>query len=195
MRTITWSLATDRNVGYNPTYRFNEVQRHFDCMSRYWAIKFVRQTDYASARVKLLNTSRAAVMQADIGNRIIQISSYFRFGSSYQQCRLLCHEFMHLAGGPSHLGQPHIMATNGGTAGNFTQQDCNFMRAYAWVNATRPWQQSNAMRDAYAVAPKSVNALMASDFESEDMLDSHVCNCSRDWVTAIKQSLSITPWV
>lgn len=190
MRTITWVLATDRNTGYNPTYRFNEIQRHFDFMSRYWAIQFVRQTDYASARVKVINTAQAAVMQSDIGNRIIKISSYFRFGSSYQQCRLLCHEFMHLAGGPAHLGQPHIMATNGGTAGNFTQQDCNFMRAYAWRNTNRPWLQPNAMRDAYAVP---VREELNSNLEID--LEVPVCNCSRSWATAIEQAFTPGPWI
>ena len=190
MRTITWALATDRNVGYNPTYRFNEIQRHFDFMSRYWAIQFVRQTDYASARVKVLNTSQAAVMQSDIGNRIIKISSYFRFGSSYQQCRTLCHEFFHLAGGPAHLGQPHVMATNGGTAANFTQQDCNYMRAYAWRNTSRPWLQPNAMADAYVVP---VRAELNSNLEIDSEIP--VCNCSRDWMTAIQQTFIPGPWI
>jgi hypothetical protein len=195
MRTITWALATDRKVGYNPTYRFNEIQRHLDFMSRYWAIRFVRQTDYASARVKVLNTAQAAVMQSDIGNRVIKISSYFRFGSSYQQCRLLCHEFMHLAGGPAHLGQPHIMATNGGTAGNFTQQDCNFMRAYAWRSTTRPWLQPNAMADAYGVPVRAAN--LTGELHSDFEIDSEVpaCSCKRNWVTAIQQSLTLGPWV
>jgi hypothetical protein len=82
------------------------------------------------------------------------------------------------------------MATNGGTAGNFTQQDCNFMRAYAWRNTSRPWLQPTAMAEAYTV-PVNAESVASLEIDSEVP----VCNCKRDWLTAIQQSLTHGPWV
>jgi hypothetical protein len=87
------------------------------------------------------------------------------------------------------------MATNGGTAGNFTQQDCNFMRAYAWRNTSRPWLQPTAMAEAYTVPVKadSLNTELVLSLETDSEVPA--CNCKRDWLTAIQQSLTHGPWV
>jgi len=143
-RQISWSLAVTPGVARNPTARTKEYQTYLGWMSRYWNIDFPYQPNPALARINLV-FARVAVMEADIARRIIYISDRHGFGSSYQQCRLLCHEFFHLAGGAAHIGQPHIMSANAGTAGNFTQQDCNYMRAYAWRGALRPWLEPSAM--------------------------------------------------
>jgi len=153
-RQISWSLAVAPGVARNPTARTKEYQTYLGWMSRYWNIDFPFQPNPAAARINIV-FARVAVMQADIARRIIYVSDRHIFGSSYQQCRLLCHEFLHLAGGANHLPQPHIMSVNAGTAGNFTMADCGYMRAYGWRGAARPWLEPNAMATRFA-AMKSI---------------------------------------
>lgn len=189
-RQISWSLAVTPGVVRNPTLRTGEFQSYLNWMGRYWDIAFPYQPNPSLARINLV-IARVAVMESDIARRIIYMSNTHRFGSSYQQCRLLCHEFFHLAGGPSHLGQPHIMSTNGGTAGNFTMADCGYMRAYPWRSALRPWSEPNAMLNAFA-PPK---ALFGVADESDELPDSHTCKCKQGLLCSIQRMFTKEPWV
>jgi hypothetical protein len=191
-RQITWALATKRGVAYNPKFKFNEIQLYLNFLSRYWDIVFVRQTDYASARIKFLNTNAASVMETNIGARECYISSYFNFANnSYWSCRALTHEFMHMAGGPNHLGQPNIMAANGGSAGNFTQADCNYMRAYGWRSAVRPWQEPNAMKTAFT----AVKAFYGVDMEEPVLPENPTCKCKQGLLCSVQKMFTKEPWV
>lgn len=150
MRIITWALATQRGVPYNPRYPFGEIQSYFNWIGEYKAVQYVRINDYNAARIKIINMP-VSVMQTDIGRFTMKISSYFNFAmNSYWCCRATNHETFHMSGGGSHLPQPHVMATDGGTVGNFTERDCNYISVYPWKSNRRPWLEPNAMRDKFS---------------------------------------------
>jgi len=150
MRIITWALATQRGVPYNPRYPFGELQSYFNWIGEYKAVQYVRISDYNSARIKIINMP-VPVMQTDIGRFTTKISSYFNFAmNSYWCCKASCHEVFHMSGGGAHLPQPHVMATDGGTVDNFTERDCNYIGVYPWKSNRRPWLEPNAMRDKFS---------------------------------------------
>jgi hypothetical protein len=149
MREITWGLATQRDVAYNPTYPFNEIQAYLNHISRYKQISYKRIANYNSARIKFLNMP-VPVMQTDISKFTCKISSYFNFGrNSYWSARATCHEVCHMSGGRNHLPRPNIMAEDGGSVGNFTVADYLYLKAYPDKSPIRPWHEPNAMRDTF----------------------------------------------
>lgn len=149
MRTITWALATQRGVPYNPTYLFNELQLYLNFIAEYKALKFVRISDYNSARIKFINMP-VAVMQTDISKFTCKISSYFNFSKNrFWCCKATCHEFLHMAGGAKHIPQPHVMSVDAGKLNNFSQADCTYLNPYAWKNARRPWLEPNKMSETF----------------------------------------------
>ena len=171
MRVITWGLATQRGVRYNSTYPFEEMQAYLDFMTEYKQISFKRVNDYNSARIKFLNMPIGKnAMQTDIANRICKISSSFNFGrNSYWCARATCHEFMHMAGGKNHIANPHVMAADGGSVGNFTEADYAYLKVYADKSSRRPWLEPHAMRDAFASKVKA--------FGSFAMPEGFRCSC------------------
>jgi hypothetical protein len=186
-RQISWSLAVAPGVGRNPTVRTKEFQSFLNWISRYWYIDFPYQPSPALARINFV-FARVAVMETDIARRITYISDRHKFGSVYQQCRLLGHEFFHMPGGWRHLGLPHIMHAAGGTAGNFTQADCAYMSAYPWRSGLRPWHEPNAMAAQF----QSVKSIAEEDVTEDPPLpvftgvielseqanvDTSVCRC------------------
>lgn len=169
MRVITWGLATQKGVRYNPTYPFEEMQAYLDFISRYKLVKFQRVANYNDARIKFLNMP-VAVMQTDISKFTCKISSSFNFGrNSYWCARATCHEFMHMAGGKNHIANPHVMAPDGGSVGNFTEADYGYLGVYKDKTTLRPWHEPNAMRDAFAPKVKA--------FGSVAMPEGFRCSC------------------
>ena len=167
MRVITWGLATQKGVAYNPTYPFDELQAYLDFITEYKQISFKRVKDYYSARIKFLNMPLARnTMQTDIANRICKISSTFNFRrNSFACCGLTCHEFFHMAGGSNHLAQPHLMAADGGAVGNFTEADYAYLKVYPDKSSRRPWLERNAMRDAFASKVKAFGSVSMPKFK------------------------------
>jgi hypothetical protein len=154
-RVITWALATQRGVAYNPTFLFNELQLYLNFIAEYKDVLFQRVSNYASSRIKFLNAP-VRVMETNIPSFTCYISSYFNFGKNRAwSCRATDHEFMHMSGGPNHLPQPHIMSANAGTVGNFTVQDYNYLRAYADKSARRPWTEPNAIAQRFPQPARS----------------------------------------
>ena len=171
MRVITWGLATQQGVRYNPTYPFEEMQAYLDFMTQYKQISFKRVNDFTSARIKFLNMPLARnTMQTDIAQRICKISSTFNFRrNSFACCGLTCHEFFHMAGGRDHLVSPHLMSPDGGSVGNFTEADYAYLKVYPDKSSRRPWLEPNAMRDAFAPKVKA--------FGSFAMPEGFRCSC------------------
>lgn len=169
MKEITWGLATQRGVAYNPTFPFEELQAYLNHISRYKAINYKRIADYNAARIKFLNMP-VPVMQTDISKFVCKISSYFNFRrNSVWCCQGSCHEVFHMPGGKNHLPRPNIMAEDGGSLGNFSMADYAYLRAYKDKSTLRPWHEPNAIRDTFT--PKG------QPFGSVPMPEGFKCSC------------------
>lgn len=179
-RQITWALATEfRNGQYNSSFVFDAIQPALDMLARYWNIHFVRVSNYNSARVKILQSSKAlaggAFAVASKSAMRIAISPSSNYGGLASRCaRVIQHEFLHLAGSSNHLpGTLSLMTVNGGSAGNLTEPDYAYMRSYPWRGALRPHHEPNYRN---IVFPQPLGLMRTEE------LPPLVFNCNHRWI-------------
>jgi hypothetical protein len=178
MRTITYVVATE-NGRYNPTFPWGRIQAYLDFMSNYFPIRFVRISDWNSARYRIVNgnyTSTVTAALTSASNRTTRISNTFNFGmNDYWSAKVIMHEFGHcLNTSIVHLsGNVDIMTPSAGTAGNFTKRDCDnfYARAYGYLGTRRPWNEPDAMRQAFT--PVRALGLLSSP----EIADEISCSC------------------
>lgn len=180
MRQISWVLLVDRGARENPTFRFDAIQAGLDYLAEYWALQFTR-TSSRNARVKFICSKSAGgngwVMWANRSKFEIRISPTFNFGNNLLTCATaVVHEFMHLAGGSHHSSvQQDIMSPALEPGEQITQRDAQYMAAYAWKGARRPWNEPTYFRDKFA----PVNRLMWSP--APKLHFPSVCDRPRTW--------------
>jgi hypothetical protein len=186
-RQITYSVASEWGGRYNNTFLWGNLQKYLDFMSRYWDIQFVRVNANGRIKIHQAGTNPGATVAAwtNIPIFTMRISPTFNFAQNNYYCaKVLCHEFLHMPGGASHLpGNVAVMSVYGGTAGNFTQEDYRYMQAYAWKSALRPHTEPNAMAQAFT-------AVRASRFEEEP--DPLVFGCDHQELPWYKRILPAT---
>lgn len=151
MRQITWVLLIDRGARENPTFRWDGIQKGLDYLAEYWALQFPRVSTPA-ARIKFIASRSQGgpnwAAWANRGNFEIRISPTFNFGNSLlASATTVVHEFMHLAGGSHHSPvKEDIMSPALEPGEQITVRDSQYMRAYAWKSARRPWNEPNYFR-------------------------------------------------
>lgn len=156
MREISWVLLVDRGTRENPTFRWDGIQAGLDYLAEYWALRFTR-TSNPRARVKFIaSRSQGGPNWAAWANRSnfeIRISPTFNFGSNLlTSATTVVHEFMHLAGGSHHSSvRQDIMSPALEPGEQITQRDAQYMSAYAWKGARRPWNEPTYFRDKFTL--------------------------------------------
>jgi len=154
MREITWVRLIDRGARVNPTFKWGALQAMFDYLGEYWAIRG-KQLTVPNARVKFIcSASVGGPGWAAWANRSrleIRISPVFNFGGSMLTCvTAMVHEFMHLAGGNHHSSvQSDIMSPALEPGEQITQRDAQYMTAYDWRGARRPWNEPLYFRQKF----------------------------------------------
>jgi hypothetical protein len=153
---ITFSLHTE-NGAYNPAFNWGNIQKYLDFLARYKDVVFVRSNN---GRIKFINAAASPqpgwAMWTTRATFTTRIAPNFNFKNIDLVCaRCILHEFFHMCSALDHLpGTVSLMTTTGGTCGNITEADYQYISAYAWKSALRPHQEPNKMAQTFAAPLK-----------------------------------------
>ena len=184
-REITYRLQTlYPNGTYNSTIRLDFIQPIFDYMAETKAIRFrrARPGESAGLIIEQSNRSKGTNIFAWASGNKISLSPNANYGRSvYTTAVVLCHEFLHCAGGSSHSKKPGpLMSFNGGTTGGFTSLDEPWWKAYAWKGSARP--EVGGLRKRFGgVQAFDGRELSAEEFAIEKLFRSGGCGCEMSW--------------
>jgi hypothetical protein len=183
-REITYQLQTlYRNGSYNSTIRLDFIQPIFDYMAETKAIRFRRVSQGARLIIEQSNRSKGKNVFAWAGGNKISLSPDANYGRSvYTTAVVLCHEFLHCAGGSSHSKKAEpLMAANGGTTGGFTALDEPWWKAYAWKGSARP--EAGGLRKRFGSAQTLEGRdLSGEEIAIEKLFSSSGCGCEMSWL-------------
>lgn len=183
-REITYQLQTLYKSGaYNSTIRLDFMQPIFDYMAETKAIRFRRVSRNARLIIEQSNRSKGKNVFAWANGNKISLSPDANYGRSvYTTAVVLCHEFLHCAGGSLHSKKAEpLMAANGGTTGGFTALDEPWWRAYAWRGSARP-EVGGLKKRFGSVQTLEGRDLSVEEVAIEKLFSSRGCGCEMSWI-------------